>query len=229
MIMKESVRIFALLMAASMLIWMIGCGGDDEEEVVPPEVSSISVAEGAEVAGNTAITVTFDKSMESVDITVTGATGAVVVSGKSATWTPSPDMPAGAHTLTGSGTDKDGESVDFGPVNFTATAPDNEKPVLVGASCDPKDGADGVDPAGYGESIFAALSDNIGVTEARIIASEPEFQFTEELGADGLTINFLKYSMPNETEFKITIEVKDAAGNVAEVEYSFTTMKKEEA
>jgi hypothetical protein len=230
MIMKRLLRIFALLTAASMLIWIAGCGGDDEEEEKgpPPEVNAVSITEGAEVAGNSAITISFSKAMESVDVTVTGASGAVVVDGKTATWTPSPDIPPGAHTLTGTGTDKEGQSVDFGPVNFSAIAPDNEPPALDGGACDPKDGATGVDPAGYGESIVIALKDNVGVADAKVTATEPEFNFTEELADGKLTVNFLKYSMPNETEFSITVSASDAAGNTAEVTYGFTTMAKEQ-
>ena len=228
--MKRLLRIFALLTAASMLIWIAGCGDDVEEEEKgpPPEVKAISITEGAQVAGNTAITITFSKAMSSVDVTVTGATGAVTVDGKVATWKPSPDMPQGAHTLTGSGTDMEDQSVDFGPVNFTAAAADNEPPTLNGGACDPKDGATGVDPAGYPEKIVIAITDNVGVASAKVTAAEPEFNFTEELADGKLTVNFLKYSMPNETEFNITVEAKDGAGNTAELEYSFTTMAKEQ-
>jgi hypothetical protein len=228
--MKRLLRIFALLTAASMLIWIAGCGGDDEEEEKgpPPEVSAISITEGAEVAGNTAITITFSKAMESVSVTVTGATGAVTVDGKVATWTPSPDMPSGAHTLTGSGTDKEDQSVDFGPVNFSATAPDNEPPALDGGACDPKDGATGVDPAGYPDKLVIAVKDNVGVADVKITAADPEFGFTEELADGKLTVSFLKYSMPNETEFTITVSASDAAGNTAELTYGFTTMAKEQ-
>jgi hypothetical protein len=227
--MKRSLRIFALLTAASMLIWIAGCGGDDEEEEKgpPPEVSAISVAEGAELAGNTAITVSFSKAMESVDIAVSGATGTVSVVGKAATWTPSPDIPAGAHTLTGSGTDKEGQTVDFGPVNFTAIAPDTTAPEIVDNKCDPKNGATGVDPADYPETLIIVFSE--AMAEAKVTATDPEFDQVAELSADTLTITLMKYSMPNETEFTITVEGTDLAGNdLATTEYSFTTMAKEE-
>lgn len=224
--MKRSLRIFALLVAASMIVMMVGCGED--EELDPMEVKTVSVAEGATIAGNSTITASFSNALDSADIQVSGASGATAVSGKTATWTPAGDIPPGAHTLSGSGTDADGQSADIGPINFTAAAADNEAPELVGGSCDPKDGADGVDPADYPESVFIALSDNIGVTEAKIVSRSPEFNYTEELGADGLTVNFLKYNLSNEEAVEITIMVSDAAGNEVELDYSFTTMAKEE-
>lgn len=227
--MKRSLGIFALLTAASMLIWIAGCGEDEEEEKgPPPEVNAVSAAEGSEVAANAAITVTFSKAMKDVTITVSGATGSVAVDGKTATWTPSPDMPAGAHTLTGTGTDMEDQTVDIGPVNFSVIAADNEAPKLDGGNCDPKDGATGVDPANYPEKIVIAVSDNVSVTEAKVTATDPEFNFTEELADGNLTVNFLKYSMPNETEFSLTVVAKDGAGNEAELSYSFTTMAKEQ-
>jgi hypothetical protein len=209
--MKRSLRIFALLVAASMIVMMVGCGED--EELDPMEVKTVSVAEGATIAGNSTITVSFSNALDSADIQVSGAAGTTAVSGKTATWTPTGDIPPGAHTLSGSGTDADGQSADIGPVNFTAAAADNEAPTLDDDSCDPKNGADGVDPADYPESIFIALSDNIGVTEAKIVSRSPEFNYTEELGADGLTVNFLKYNLSNEETIEITVMVSDAAGN----------------
>jgi len=222
-------RIFALLMAASMLIWIAGCGDDEEEEAdtEAPTVASVSVAEGQQVAGNTSITVTFSEKMGSATITVSGAAGATTVAGKVATWTPSGDIPPGAHTLTIDGEDEAGNSVEGAvPINITATAPDTEAPELAGSKCDPKDGADGVDPADYPEKITLVFSE--ALSDASVESVEPDFKFTDELDGDTLTVNFLQYSMPNETEYTIEVSVKDNAGNTADITYSFTTMAKEQ-
>jgi hypothetical protein len=231
--MKGLLRIFALLTAASMLIWIAGCGEEEAEEEAgpPPSVDTVTLSEGQQIAGNASITVSFSKAVESADITVSGATGTVTgLPGKTAIWTPSPDIPPGAHTLTITAEDSAGQGLDpaFTPVNFTAIAPDPDPPVLDDAKCDPKNGADGVDPADYPEKIEIAF--NEALSAAKVTAAEPEFKSTEELSADGkvLTITFLQYSMPNETEFVITVSATDLAGNTAELEYGFTTMEKEQ-
>jgi len=233
--MKRLLRIFALLTAASMLIWIAGCGDDDDDDddAGPvPKVVSVSVAEGGSVGGTQPIQVTFSKKVDDGNITiaVSGATGSVSwdAAGKVATWTPSPAMSEGAHALTVSGTDAgDQELENPTTINFTATAPDTEAPKLDGGNCEPPDGSKGVDPADYGEAIVIALKDNVGVTEAKVVSSDPEFNFIPELADNKLTLTFQKYSMPNETEFTIDVEAADGSGNSATFTYSFTTMAKE--
>ena len=208
---------------------MAGCGGDEEEEDKgdPPTVVDYGIAEGAQVAGNQAITVTFSKAMGSVTITVTGAAGTTVVSGKTATWTPTGAIPAGNHTMTVDGEDTFGQALEGAtPVNFTAVAPDTTPPAIDDANCDPKNGADGVDPADYPEQLVIAFTEEL--SDAKITAKDPDFKSTEELAGNTLTVKFLQYSMPNETEFKFTIAATDKAGNKADLEYGFTTMAKEQ-
>jgi hypothetical protein len=233
--MKRLLRIFALLTAASMLIWIAGCGDDDDDDddAGPvPKVVSVSIAEGGSVGGTQPIQVTFSKKVDDGNITiaVSGATGSVAwdAAGKVATWTPSPAMSEGAHTLTVSGTDAgDQELENPTTINFTATVPDTEAPTLDGGNCDPADGSKGVDPGDYGEAIVVAAKDNVGVTEMKVISTDPEFNFTPDFADGKLTLSFMKYSMPNETEFTIKVEAKDGSGNSAELDYSFTTMAKE--
>jgi hypothetical protein len=224
--MRKLLRIFALLMAASMLLWIAGCGGDDEEEeeVDPPVFESWSITAGQELAGNATITATFDKSLDSATITVTGATGTTTVAGKAATWVPTGDIPPGAHTATATGTNAGGDG-EATPVNFTAIAPDVTDPEL--GTCDPKNGASGVDPADYPEEITVGFSEAVTAT---IVSKDPDFKSTEEMSADGMTmtITFLQYTMPNETPFTMEIEATDNSGNTATLEYSFETMAKEQ-
>jgi hypothetical protein len=226
--MKRSLRIFALLAAASMLIWMVGCGGDDEEEEdlgPEPVVESTIPAPGATVAGNASVTFTLNKTL--AEASVAGAAGTTTVAGKVVTFVPTGNMPAGPVTLTLTGADSGGQEVTH-TLSFTAGAVDETPPALDGGNCDPKDGADGVDPADYAETITIAFSE--ALADATVTSKEPDFKSTDELSADGksLVITFLQYSMPNETEFVIAITASDAAGNSAELEYSFTTMAKEQ-
>jgi hypothetical protein len=229
--MRKLLSIFALLMAASMLVWFAGCGDDDDDDDAgpAPSVTSVSISEGQEVAGNTSITITFSKAVQKATVTVSGATGAVSgVPGNTITWTPSPDMPVGAHTLTVTAEDAGGQGLDpaFTPVNFKAIVPDTTPPALDGGACDPKDGADGVDPADIAEVLTVKFSE--ALAEAKITKKEPEFNSTDELVGDTLTVSPLKFSFPNETEVIIGISATDAAGNTAELEYGFTTMAKEQ-
>ncbi|MBD3180856.1 hypothetical protein GF312_01090 [Candidatus Poribacteria bacterium] len=199
---------------------------DDIFKGNPPLVTSVSIAEGSQVAGNQAITVTFSKAVTSATIIVTGATGTTTVAGKTATWTPTGEIPPGAHTMTVSAEDSAGQALEGAvPINFTAVAPNNTPPALDGGACDPKDGGTGVDPADYPEKLTLVFTE--ALTDATVTAKDPDFKSTEELAGNTLTITFLQYSMPNETEFVITIFATDAAGNTAEIEYGFTTMAKE--
>jgi hypothetical protein len=227
-LMKRSLRIFALLAVASMLIWIAGCGGDDDEEedLGPvPVVESTIPAAGATIAGNASVTFTLNKTL--AEVTVAGAAGTATIAGKIVTFTPTGDMPAGPVTLTLTGADSGGQEVTHS-LSFTAGAVDKDAPALDGGNCDPKDGASGIDPADYPEKIVIAF--NEVVSEATVTAKDPDFKSTDEVAADGmsLVLAFLQYSMPNETPFTIKVAVKDAAGNEAELEYSFETMAKEQ-
>jgi methionine-rich copper-binding protein CopC len=229
--MRKILSIFALLTAASMLIWIAGCGDDDDDEEAgpPPQFESWNIADGAELAGNATITANFDKPIATATITVTGATGSTAVSGKSATFTPSPAMSAGAHTASVTAEDSDGQAAEgTTSVNFTATAPDTTPPALDGAKCDPPDGADGVDPADYPEKITLAFSEKL--SDASVTLKDPDINTTNELAADGMTfvLNLLKVTLSNEQTYTIGVLAKDMAGNEAELEYSFTTMAKEQ-
>ena len=219
--MRKLLRICALLMAASMLLWLAGCGDDDEEEeaVDPPVFQSWSITANQELAGNASITANFDKKLDSATITVTGATGTTTVAAKSATWVPTGDIPPGDHTATVTGTNAGGDGAGT-PINFKATAPDAIPPAL--GTCDPKNGGSGVNPDDYPEKLTVGFSESVTAT---VIGKDPDFKSTDEMSADGMTmeITFLQYTMSNETPFTIVIQATDTVGNTAELEYSFTT------
>ncbi len=235
--MKGLLSIFGLLTATLMVIMFIGCGGGEEEETLPaPTVNAVSVAAGSSVPGNTAIQITFSRKVDdgSVTIAVSGATGAVTwdPAGKVATWTPSPAIPAGAHTLTVGGEAADGQAIGgTTSVNFTAIAPDTTKPTIVGASCDPKNGATGVDPAKYTEKIVIVFSEDMNPDSVKINKQAPEDMKVLLEWADAKTLNlmFQKYTLGNEVKVDLELVGKDLAGNdLASGAYSFTTMAKEQ-
>jgi len=229
--MKRLSRIFALLMAASMLIWLVGCGGDDDDDdnnndndAGPvPTVTAASITAGASIPGNTTITFTLNKALASA--TVSGAAGTTAVSGTSVIFTPSPAM-SGAITLSVTGEDAGGQAIDPPySISFTATEPDITPPALVGASCVPADGASGVDPAGITELV---VKFDEPLDSATVTSKDPDFNSTDVVAGDTLTITFLAYSLPNETPVSIGITVADPSGNSADVTYGFETMEKPE-
>jgi hypothetical protein len=226
--MKRFLRIFALLVAASMLLWIAGCGGDDDDDddaddTTPPALISSVPAAGGTQAGNAAVTLTFDENITEAAV-VSGGTGAAVPAGTVVTFTPSPALPAGAVTLVISVKDAAGNETQA-TVSYTAIEPDPDPPELADNDCVPKNGESGVDPAGMTELVIAFNED---LSEAKVTSTDPEFRFTDKLEGGVLTLTFLQYSPPNETTVTVGVDATDMANNTASVEYSFTTMAKEE-
>ncbi|MFC1717341.1 FlgD immunoglobulin-like domain containing protein, partial [Candidatus Poribacteria bacterium] len=190
----------------------------------PPRVVAVSITEGQEIFPNATITVTFGQEMETANINVTGATGTTTVAGRTATWTPTGYMPQGGHTLTVDGTDIDGQGVvGFTPINFAALAPDTTVPKIVDDKCDPKNGATDVDISDPPREIAIVFSEVM--SEARVIAVDPELDFSEKMSGDTLTLT--SWYMSKETEYTITLSGNDLSGNdLATTQYSFTTMSK---
>jgi methionine-rich copper-binding protein CopC len=236
--MKGLLSIFGLLAALLMVIMFVGCGGEDEEEALPePTVTSVSVADGATIAGNTAITIAFSRKVDdgSVTIAVSGAAGTIAwdAAGKTATWTPSADMSAGAHTLTIGGSAADGQAIGgTTSVNFTAAAADKVAPEIVGASCEPKNGATGVDPADVNSAAAIKIVFSEACKGVKVNKKSPEDMKTvDALSADGLTftMTFQKYEIGNEVKVEVELVGTDMAGNaLANGSYTFTTMAKEQ-
>jgi hypothetical protein len=232
MVMKKLLSIIALLMAASMLFWLAGCGGDDDDdecdENVAPKVASVS-PNGGDVFANSVITVSLSKVVDSVTITMGGA-AVTPTSADNKVFTFSPPAEGANQALAITAEDACGDGLDpaFAGVTFNVGAIDPDPPVLAGDKCDPKDGADGVDPAGY-EAITIVCNENLA--SADIVSVEPEIDPAPAVEVDGdtVTLAFLGgYKLSNEMEVEIVLSVTDLAANSAELTYSFTTMSKEE-
>lgn len=111
-------------------------------------------------------------------------------------------------------------------IEFETYTPDLTPPRINDAQCSPKNGATGIDPAGYWEGITIAFTEPMA--EVKVVSTEPEFSFSPELGGNILKLKFLRYMMSNETKYRIILTGKDGAGNaLATTEYSFETMKRE--
>jgi hypothetical protein len=218
MVMKKVLRIFALLMAASMLLWIAGCGGDDDDddcgENVAPTVTLSP--NGGDIGSNTVITASFNKAVESAT-----ATGATPTSTDNKVWTFTLGVGDG-QAVTVEGTDACDEKASV-TGNFNVGAPDTEAPSL--ASADPKDGADGVDPADVTE---ITLTFSEALASAELTNFEPDANVDAKLDGDTVTVEFLGgFSLSNEQEILVAITVTDGAGNSSDIEYTFTTMAKE--
>ena len=230
--MKKLMSILALLMAASMLFWLAGCGGDDDDDDdcadnVAPSVVSV-VPNGGSIAANGSITVTLSKSVDSATITMGGAAVTPTSADqKIFTFTPPAEGNGQALAITAEDSCGDGLDPAYAGVSFDVIAPDTTAPTIVNGDCEPENGEDGVEPAGI-EEIVIVFSEEMKVAE--VIAFEPEdAKIDTELAGDTLTISFLGgFSLGNEQEVTVELTGEDIAGNaLADDEYSFTTMAKE--
>jgi hypothetical protein len=220
MVMTKVLRIFALLMAASMLLWIAGCGGDDDDddcgENVKPEVTM--TPNGGQVSEGQTITLAFNKAMSSV----TG-TGATPTSTDNKVWTFTLTAGDGqAVTITG---EDDCEETVSASGTFSVGAPDLDAPELDGGASDPPDGEDGVDPADVSE---ITLVFNEILASVELTNFEPDANVDAKLDGDTVTVEFLGGWTPsNEQEIVVELTVTDGSGNSADIEYGFTTMAKE--
>jgi hypothetical protein len=160
--MKKVLSIIALLMAASMLFWLAGCGGDDDDDdcadAVAPKVNSVS-PNGGDIFLNTTITVTFSKAVDTVTITLGGAAVTPTVAGNAYSFTPTKIGDNQALVIAAS--DACFDALDPAPaaVSFNVGEEDTTDPELVGGDCEPEDGEDGVDPADVTEIILVFSED----------------------------------------------------------------------
>jgi hypothetical protein len=229
--MKNVLRISALLTAALMVFIMVGCGGDEEENAdkTAPTLVSTTPATGSAIAANGTVAMVFSEAMK--EVTVAGAAGTVALGadGKSATWTPTGEIPVGTATLTINGSDKAGNALAAATLALTVKVADKEAPDIDAAKCSPANGATGVDPATvtkivvtFTETMGEVKLDSFLPTDAKV---DSKFD-----GDKTLTISFLGgYKLSNEMEIIATVSGKDGAGNpLKTTAFTFTTMKKAE-
>jgi hypothetical protein len=228
--MKNVLRISALLTAALMVFIMVGCGSSDdtEKDTVAPTLVSTTPATGSNIAANGTVAMVFSEAMK--EVTVAGAAGAVALAadGKSATWTPTGEIPVGTATLTINGSDKAGNKLAAASVALTVKVADKTPPDIDAAKCDPANGATAVDPAKV-TKIVVTFTETM--SEVKLDSFEPKDAKVDSKfdGDKTLTISFLGgYKLSNEMEIKATVSGKDGAGNALKTTtYSFATMKKE--
>ncbi len=220
--MKKLFRTLALLMAGLLAVYMIGCGGDDDDEdtaETPDATITSSVpANGGTLASNGTITITFDNAPG--DVTV--SPGTAKVEGKKATI--SGPFTEGALALAVSWTNGDGSET----LNFTVTAADTDPPTITGGTVE--DGEEDVDPETINtDGIEIEFSED--VTGSIALQTDDGKDLRWEGGkVEGNKAKLTKVAgaeIGNETTYVIAGKVSDAAGNDLEVSVTFITKGKE--
>ena len=98
-------------------------------------------------------------------------------------------------------------------------------PELDGDACNPKDGAEDVDPAAVSE-IAIAFSEPLAAAE--ITNFEPEADISAEVDDDTVIISFLDgFRLPNKQKVVVELTIENLVGDIVDIEYSFTTKAKE--
>ncbi|MDE0483800.1 MAG: Ig-like domain-containing protein [Candidatus Poribacteria bacterium] len=215
--MKLFFRTLAIIMAALFAVYMVGCGdGDDEPEPEAAAFVSATPASGGDLAANGSISVSFDNNPG--DVTVSA--GTVAGSGKSRNIT-GPFTP-GALALNITWTNGDGSHT----LNYTVVAADEAAPEVTGSN--PKDGAEGVDPAKVFEDGIEVTFNEPVTGDLMLMDGDDDVGWTSK--ADGNKIMLsgnAGQELSNETEYEIAGTVKDGAGNEAEISLTFVTKAKE--
>ena len=219
--MKKLFRTLALLMAGLLAVYMIGCGGDDEEDTAEtPDAAfaSSTPANGGTLASNGTISITFDNAPG--DVTVSA--GAATVAGKTATVT-GPFTP-GPLTLSVSWTNGGGSQT----LTFTVTAPDTDAPTVTGGTV--SDGDKDVDPETINTDakIEIEFSEDVSGNLALQTEGGDDVGWLSTVEGNKGTLELVKgKEIGNETTYVIAGKVSDAAGNSTDVSVTFVTKGKE--
>ena len=214
--MKLFFRTLAIVMAALLAVYMVGCGGDDDEPIAPDAAFESAEPASGDLAANGSITVRFTENPG--DVTVSA--GTVAGSGKSRTITG--PFTAGALALTIEWTNGGGSHT----LNYTVVAADETAPEVTGSS--PEDGAEGVDPAKVFEDGIEVTFNEPVTGDLMLMDGDDDVGWTSS--ADGNKVMLqgnAGQELSNETEYEIAGTVKDGAGNEAEVSITFVTKAKE--
>ena len=232
--MQKLLRTLAVIMAAMLVVFMVGCGGDEPseeegEEGTTPQPSATtattSPAAGSEVAPNASLTITLDEAVDGVTVNGTAAAG----SGK--TWTlnlAGLNLPAGSATLNIGWTNKDG-TAGSGSVALTIQAEaDTTAPTITDTPV--SNGDKDVDPAGLNtDGISITFSEDVSPGDISIsIEGGDALNWLDEWSASSVTIVPAKGAeLGNETTYEIKVSAADASGNELSETISFTTKGKE--
>jgi hypothetical protein len=223
--MKRTIQTLAMLMAIALaVVWMAGCG-DEEEEMVLAAFTGAAPAGGSEIAANQEITLNFDNPAFNVTVDGSPATG----SGK--VWKWKGTLAEGAVTINVAWENEDGSETDSASVQYTVTAADTTAPSVV--SSDPEDGDKDVDPESINEDgMEIKFSEPVSKLTVDVTIDGDALKWATELSDDKMTASVLMLAggeLPYEAEVILVVNAEDATGNKLEdFEITFTTAAKEE-
>lgn len=220
--MQKLFRISGLLVALMMVVWIAGCG-EEEEAAKPGAVASTNPAEGGTIAADGTLTVAFDNAVASVAVSpgfaaATSADGGI-------TWTAKGSgLKSGAFTITWKSKD---DSSGTKTVNLKVGVADTKAPAV--SSSEPKDGASGVDPAKVTKLTVTFDEDVASVAAVKLAAVGGEaVQVKGEAKGKDVEVSFLGGAkLTNEAKYELTGKAKDASGNEGDFKITFETMKKQ--
>ena len=211
-------RTLALLLAGLLTLSLIvGCGGDEDEEIEIVPTNFVSATPpGGEIAANGSITVTFDKAP--ADVTVSA--GTVTVAGKSATITG--PFPFGPLALTITWVDG------IQRLTYSVRAPCCSAPNVIGGTV--SDGDKDVDPEAINSAAaieFTFSEDITGYIALQTEAGEDVGWIGNVEGNTAILELVKGRELKNETTYVIAGKVTDAAGTSTDVSVTFVTRGKE--
>ncbi len=233
--MQKLLRSLAVIMAAMLVVFMVGCGGDEDGEedgeddgtaqLSATAIASTNPAQGSEVPPNASVSLTLDEAVNSVTVNGTAATG----SGK--TWNinlTGLDLPAGSATLNiawKNKDDTDGSATAAFTIQETA---DTTAPTITDSTVSNND--KDVEPAGLNtDGISFTFSENVTPGDISIsIEGGDALNWLADWSANSVTIVPAKGAeLGNETSYEIKVSAEDAAANELDATISFTTKSKE--
>jgi hypothetical protein len=223
--MKRTIQALAMLIAMTLLIvWMVGCGEEEEEPVATAAGTTVNPAEGSEIAANAEIKITFDEPVESVTVNGQPATGA------GAAWSFKGDL-TGQTGIQIAWTNLDGSTGEGKSVSYTITALDETPPEI--ASSDPADGDKDLNPEDVNnDGIEVKFNEAIKKVSVEVTIEGEALKWTSELSDDKMTATLIMLpggEIPYESEIVVVLTAEDNAGNKLEdAEITFTTAAKEE-
>lgn len=221
--MQKLFRISGLLVSLMMVVWIVGCG-EEEEAAKPGMVTNTTPAEGGTIAPNGTLTVVFDNAVTGV----TAAGFAVDPSADGITWTlKGQSLKAGALAVSIAWKNKDGSAGGPKAVNLKVGTPDTAAPKIAASS--PKDGESGVDPAKVTKLTVTFDEDVAAVSAVKLAAVGGDaLQVKGEAKGKDVEVTFLGGAkLSNETKYELTGKAKDGSGNEGDFKVTFETMKKQ--
>lgn len=220
--MKLFFRTLAIVMAALLTVYAVGCGGDDDDDngngdAAEATFDGATPASGGTLAANQNITLKFTGSPGTITAdagTVDGRTikgpfdlGELTIN---FTWENGPDGGEGSDSIT-----------------YTVVEADETAPEVV--ETDPEDGAEDLDPQTvFDNKITITFNEAIDSAEIMLKDDGDDVGWTVSIDGDVVTLTGnANQNLSNETEYTVEGTATDAAGNEGEVSFSFTTKAKE--